>query len=428
MSIRKHTKKTFHIVVKGGTLLVAQLLFHTALFAATPDKVTLNNLSRFLTQLERKHPQLKISQAELEAAKARSRSASRPLYNPEIELDAERTGFNRNKTNTVTLGVNQTIDWHNKRSARQNIATIEQKLSQHNQAESRQQLIAGMFSSLAEYQMQREILQANSKRFSLVKQLMNQATKLYKAGDISKLDLEQIRLNVSKSQLTINQAKTQLAVTQQRLSRKAGESRQSWPVLPYTPPVLQTNKLHYEKLLLGLPAYKADATKIAIERGKLRLRVREQKPDPTIGFRAGGEDSNKLIGLTLSIPLTTRNNYQAEVDEARSNIRRAESVFDNSKYQLKSRLKLAAETYQLTYSSWKAWQHVAGKSLKNQSNLLQRLWKAGELSTSEYLLQLDQIREAEMNNVELKGNVWKAWFNWLAVSNQFNKWLAGRYK
>lgn len=420
--------RLLHRVTIGGLLVFSPLLMSSVAFAKPAHATTLKTLSTFLTQLERKHPLLQASQAELESATARTQAASQPLYNPEIELDAERVGFNRNRSETVTLGVNQTIDWHNKRFARKNIATIEQQLSQHDQAETRQQLVAELFSGLAEYHAQREILQANSKRLSLVRQLLNLATRLYKAGDISKLDLEQIRLNLSKSQLTVNQAKTQLAASQQRLIRKAGESRKSWPTLPYAPPSIQADRLNYEKIVSGLPAYKADATRVAIERGKLKLRVREQKPDPTIGIRAGGEDSDKLIGLTISIPLNTRNNFQAEVDEARSNVRRAEHVLENSKYQFTSRLKLAAQTYQLTYSSWKSWQHVAGKSLKNQSSLLQRLWKAGELSTSEYLLQLDQIREAEMNNVELKGNVWKAWFNWLAVSNQFNEWLAGRYK
>ena len=168
--------------------------------------------------------------------------------------------------------------------------------------------------------------------------------------------------------------------------------------------------------------------RVAQARSIMRLRVREQKPDPTIGLRAGGEDSDKVIGFTLSIPLNVRNNYRAEVDEARANIRRTESNLENSKHLTKTRLQSAAQTYQLTYAGWKSWQKIAGSSLQQQSNLLLRLWRLGELSTSDYLVQLNQIKEAELNNVELKGSIWKAWFNWLATSNQFKQWLNGQIK
>ncbi len=145
-------------------------------------------------------------------------------------------------------------------------------------------------------------------------------------------------------------------------------------------------------------------------------------------MRVGADDSEEVLGLTVSIPLNIYNTYQAEVDVARANIKVAEATLDDNKYRLKSEVISAAKTYQLTYQSWKSWRKIASKSLKKQSHLLMRLWRAGELSTSDYLVQLNQIREAELNNVELKGSVWKAWFNWLGVSNQLNNWLNGQIK
>lgn len=413
------------------SVLVCSLLLMTQGVLAKPSHsdTVLRNLSGFLTQLERKHPQLKANRAEIEAAKARARAASRPLYNPEIELDAERIGFNRNKVDTTTIGLSQTFDWYDKRSARKNVATIAQKVTEFEQKESHQQLLADIFSALADYQAQREIIQAHNKRLSLAKQVLAQATRLYKAGDISKLDLEQIRLSQTKAQLTLDLAKTQLAAKSQALVAISGEARETWPALPYAPPPMRVGKLvlaqSYEQILTNLPAMKARISRIAEARSIMRLRVREQKPDPTIGLRVGGEDSDKVLGLTLSIPLNVRNNFQAEVDEARANIRRAESTLENSKHRLKTRLQSAAQTYRLSYSSWQSWKKIAASSLKKQSHLLMRLWKAGELSTSDYLVQLNQIKEAELNNVELKGNVWKAWFKWLAISNQFKQWLNG---
>ncbi len=412
-----------------GVFVLSQIIAIPTLQAAPSQIPTLKRLSSFVAQLERTHPLLITSQAEMEAAKARTRAASRPIYNPEIELDSERVGFNNNNINTVnttTIGLSQTIDWHDKRSARRNIATVSQKVTQYEQEAVRQQLVADVFSALADYQVQREIIQAHSKRLSLAKQVLIQATRLYKAGDISKLDLEQIRLSQTQTQLTLNQAQTQQAAKAQALSAIAGVARKVWPALPYAPPPLQAGKLNYDQILAKLPSLKAAAIRIVEARNRMRLRVREQKPDPTIGLRGGGEDSNAVIGLTLSIPLNVRNNFQAEVDEARANVRRAESNLVNSRHQLKTRLQSTAQTYQLSYAGWQSWKKIAGSSLQKQSHLLMRLWKAGELSTSDYLVQLNQIKEAELNNVALKGTIWKAWFNWLASSNQLKQWLNGR--
>lgn len=397
-------------------------------FAAPSEKATLQKLLTFLNQLERKHPQFKISQAKIQAAKARTQAASQPLYNPEVELNSERVDFNRQQVDTLTIGLQQTIDWHDKHSAKRNISIVEEQMTQLEQQQTHQQLITHLFSALVDYQLQRELIQANNKRLLLTKQVLNQATRLYKAGDISKLEREQIRLSSAQTQLTLNQTKTELMVKSQRLAIISGETRKYWPTLPYAPPQLQPSKINYQKILASLPTLKAAKTRITKQRNIMHLRVREQKSDPTISLRAGGEDSNTVIGVTLSIPLNIRNNHQAEVDEARAHIKQAENNLEATQYQLKTQLLSVAQTYQLTYSNWKSWQKIAHRSLEQQSHLLIRLWKAGELSTSDYLVQLNQIKEAKLKQVELKANVWKAWFNWLSISNQFKPWLRGQVK
>lgn len=422
------TRLLCRVTISGVLVFSPLFITSVALSAPRTTTTTLKALSTFLTQLENKHPLFQINQAEQQAAKARTQAASQPLYNPELELDTERVGFNTNEVDRITLGVNQTIDWYDKRSARKNIAMTAEQVTRHEIKADQQQLIARAFSALADYQVQREIISTHQKRLSLAKQVLAQATRRYQGGDISKLELEQIRLDQTQTQLILNQSTTQLKTYEQALIAIVGIKHKVWPALPYAPPVMQARKINDTQLLNNLPLLKAEATRVAVARSTMRLRVREQKADPTIGLRAGGENSDKVIGLTVSIPLNVRNNLRAEVTEAKANIRRAESKLDNTKHQLRTRLQAAAQTYQLNYSSWQSWQKVAGSSLQTQRQLLLRLWKSGELSTSDYLVQLNQIKQAEINHVELKGNVWKAWFNWLATSNQFKAWLTGRIK
>ena len=136
-------------------LVLLYSLMAAMVFAAPSEKATLQKLLTFLNQLERKHPQFKISQAKIQAAKARTQAASQPLYNPEVELNSERVDFNRQQVDTLTIGLQQTIDWHDKHSAKRNISIVEEQMTQLEQQQTHQQLITHLFSALVDYQLQR---------------------------------------------------------------------------------------------------------------------------------------------------------------------------------------------------------------------------------------------------------------------------------
>ena len=70
------------------------------------------SLVTLVEQVLSNHPQVQAARAALEAARARTRAAGKPLFNPELELDAEHA-----VDQTTFLGLSQTIDWADKRSA-----------------------------------------------------------------------------------------------------------------------------------------------------------------------------------------------------------------------------------------------------------------------------------------------------------------------
>ncbi len=254
----------FNGIAMSGLLAVSQTIN-----AAPSQQQVLQNLSSFLTQIERNHPRFKIDQAHLQAAKARVRAASQPLYNPEINLDVERVSFNREgRSEAVLVGVSKSFDWHDKRSARKNAAFIAQKVVESSKDNTRQSLIAAVFSALADYQAQREIIVTHAKRLTLAKQMLAQAQRLYKAGEISKLEMEQIRLSQTRTQLTLNQAQTNLATQTQKLVTTSGSARKNWPSLPYSPPPLSADKLDYDQLVNNLPILKTQTLRIAQARSE----------------------------------------------------------------------------------------------------------------------------------------------------------------
>jgi cobalt-zinc-cadmium efflux system outer membrane protein len=81
----------------------------------------------------------------------------------------------------------------------------------------------------------------------------------------------------------------------------------------------------------------------------------------------------------------------------------------------------------VTYDAWAAWEHSGQPSQSSQLALLERLWQAGELSTADYLLQLNQTLDTRTSALELRGQLWRSWFDWLAASGRFDGWLNGSY-
>jgi len=70
------------------------------------------------------------------------------------------------------------------------------------------------------------------------------------------------------------------------------------------------------------------------------------------------------------------------------------------------------------------WQSSGLASLQNQTQLLKQLWQSGELSTTEYLVQLQQTLNTRSSAITLQQSAWNAWTDWLKASAQLHQWLA----
>lgn len=63
-------------------------------------------LGELLQRVWQEHPRVQATEAAVEIARALSEAADRPVYNPELEIDAEQTDIE-----TYSIGLKQTIDW-----------------------------------------------------------------------------------------------------------------------------------------------------------------------------------------------------------------------------------------------------------------------------------------------------------------------------
>lgn len=374
-------------------------------------------LSDFAQQILLAHPRVQAAQAELDAARARERGAGGALYNP--ELDAE---YEDGDVRTRSIGINQTIDLGGKRGARERVASFETQSAMESLALVRQGVLAELLSALGMVDVTAEQLQIAGERKALMERLRALADERQRAGDLSQIELELARLAYAEAALLQAQAAGRQVTATQALARVAGGDLPPYPPLPTTYVGVTLNESAVNAVLTDLPSVRAAQARIASAQAVVDLRRRERRPDPTIGVYGGREGDENLVGIRFSIPFPVRNSYRAEVDAASADLVALDQSVLNDYRQLRAELVAAHQRYELARTAWNNWQSIGAGSLASQTEMLERLWRAGELNTTDYLVQLRQTLDTRVAASEQRGVVWESWIAWLAVSGQVDAW------
>tara|TARA_R110000868_G_scaffold348061_1_gene608999 strand:+ start:459 stop:1643 length:1185 start_codon:yes stop_codon:yes gene_type:complete len=379
------------------------------------------NPRHFIQDVLESNPAIQAAKTNILAAKARQSALGKPLYNPELIAEKENA-----IDNTELLGINQTIDWTNKRGAREQVGAANVLLAQAEFDSFQQRLISDTLSALANYQFQSNAVVLAKKRVALLEKFVTLTRRRYESGDIARvnLDLAQLAYSESVAQQANEESKANHAL--QKLRAVTGLRQARWPRLPEKLPRLSIKKIDIEKTLRNLPVVGIFNQQYQAAHARIKLAERNRYPDPTIGVQGGRNygqsESRKLFGLTLSIPLFVRNSYGAEVDAANYDATEADSKRENIIREMRAELISSAERYQYLYNATSKWQHATGKPLGDGIVLIERLWKAGEMNSTDYLVQIKQRVDSEIAGVELRGRAWDAWIDWLRVSGKVKRW------
>ncbi len=378
----------------------------------------LSTLSSLVKNVLDDNPGIKSVQAAQDAAVAKAQAADQPLYNPELELDVENTDVQ-----TSSMGINQTIDWGDKRDARSQTARFRQQAFAAKLQTARQVLAADVLHALANYHSDNEMAALTKQRIELLQGFVGLAKKRRLSGDLGQAELTLAKLAFVEANMQRTRATTRLMETQQQLIALVGGNRHEWPHLPDVLPPLELAEQNIDDILMQLPVLREQRSRIAAAKANIIFRRRARQPDPTIGLRGGREASDNLIGVSLSIPLFVRNNFRAEVDVANSQLIQTERQSQNITRKVRAKLLSSARRYQLVWKTWQDWKQAGQFSLVNQTTLIQQLWQAGEISTTEYFMQLNQTLDTRLSAIELRNDLWRTWIDWLLASGQINTWL-----
>ncbi len=375
-------------------------------------------LQRWLNKQVNNHPAILAAESALDAAGFQLIAADKAVYNPELEIDAETA-----ETDSASIGLSQTIDWGDTRGARTLVADSQRSAARFQLESTRRRIAAELLTALAELHTS-EALQALAEQGNT---LMQRSAKLAKqrfdAGDLGKVEVDLANLSYAQARFKLADSISQQARARQNLFALTGSTSQDWPDLLSRFPAPKTTSQDLDKTIQQLPLMQKMAARVKAAQANIKLQAGQTSANPTLAFRAGKEEQDALFGLSLSIPLQVRNNFQAELDVANAEMIQAQRESLSSYRKLKSRLQIAVISYQLSRDAWLAWQQSGADTLNEQIQLLERLWKAGEINTTDYLIQLTQALETKASAIEQRGRMWTDWSEWLIATGKIEQWL-----
>jgi cobalt-zinc-cadmium efflux system outer membrane protein len=171
------------------------------------------------------------------------------------------------------------------------------------------------------------------------------------------------------------------------------------------------------------PEVRTSHLKAQAAQQKIEATHRQNLADPTLGIAAGREDREGLIGISLSVPLQLRNDYGNEIEVSRAEALQAERLAQQAFRDALARLHGALQRFNLISDAWSTWLSEGRTSLRRHLDLLEVQWEAGEMDTTDYLVQFQQSLDTRIAGVRLRGELWDAWIEWLSASNELDQWL-----
>lgn len=394
-------------------------------YAGNPASIANPSLRQALRSVWDSSPEVQTARAELNAAQARARAAAQPLYNPTLSLDAENADVNRR-----TAGLSLALDLSGKRSARAEQGNAGVQASQAGYDLLRRDIASRWLKAWSTLALATQQRQLGERRLELMRRFDDLAAQRLKVGDISspERDLAGLALGeaqIQQASLVGNQAAAMatLASISQDAAANAGALPSALPPTSASMAALPLDD--YPELV------KARAQQAGAEAG-VQVARRARVPDPTVSLTGGqvrnGPVNDRVIGLSVSIPLPVLNTGRAEVDAARAEADAAAAGVHAQQLAAKARLREAQARYDALLDAAQAFRGSRAAAFDERTALLEKLWRAGEIGTSDYLVQLKQSLDTALSGLELQSQAWQAWFDYLSAAGRLTDWIDGSTK
>mgnify|MGYP000187366751 CR=1 FL=1 len=410
-----------------GALLAASLLFTCAAGASPPESSAAPvQVREALSAAWEAHPASRAARATVAAARARLAAARRPAYNPELGLDADDEGSDGDRT--ATVGLSQSFETGGKRQRRIAVAEAELVAARREVEQKRAEFSRDWLRAWANWDAAQRQVRVGEERVGLSQRFATLAERQLGVGDISALERDLAVLSrdealAEQAGLIVDESEAREAF---RTLGGGDAAIATLPILSELPLPPAATDVAIESLA-ALPEWRAADARADAAEARIASAQAARRPDPTFGVRAGridfGPSTGNVVGLSFSMPIYIRNDYAAEVAAARAESDVAASEAARVRLELEARLERASRVHAAVLSAAAQWRASRGGDATARADLLERLWRAGELSTADFLVQLRQALDTAVAGAALDGRVWQGWIDWLYASGRLDEWM-----
>ncbi len=369
-----------------------------------------NDFTWLINQIKQ-HPDMMAAKAQLESSRLSAIFNQQPLYNPTLESDYEREGSDNN----YSIGLSQTFDRNNKQATLTDIAQSQRttaefdyqlallnKISQALQAINQYQAIIKQTNLLLQQEKQLE------KLLALVKQRVN-------SGDLGQLDAERAYLSLSQGFGQSATVEAELKNSEAQLSELLGNWQQQ-DLAHFSLSDYQMKPS--DAFIKNHPNVKSAYAQWQQAQSQAELAKKNKKNDPSFGISAGKVANDNLVSLSFSMPLNLRRNFDSAYLSANQLVMAAESSYLAALRQQKFSIKASLDSLKAFEIRYKKWQNLMQGRKGNLENLLQKQWQLGDISTTNYLLTLQQRTQGLLAGIELEQQYKAAIINYLTATAQ----------
>jgi cobalt-zinc-cadmium efflux system outer membrane protein len=394
------------------------LLFASGGTPAQSANETLPGIAAAVRRAWAQHPAAEATERTLAAARARAQAAAQPLYNPELEVEFEDEGEERR----TTAGVGWTLDLSGKRRARSALGQATLSLAEAEANQRRVQFALAWLQAWAERLAANERVRVGQQRVALVERFADLADRQRAAGDISTLERDLAYL--AREEARAEQAGLLSdAASAEESFRSVGGNVDDVPTPTDLAPPVTSDEIEVTSIV---EARVAAATATNAQQ-QVAVAQRDRRPDPTVHLTTGridfGPASDNVVGVSVSVPLFVRNPYRAEVTAAHADADAAHAERRRVELEVVARAERTQRTYAAMRAAWTQWSQSPGTDVAMRSDLLERLWRAGELSTADYLTQLKQTLDTSLAGAELHGRLWRSYVDMLYATGRLDGWV-----
>ncbi|WP_266158650.1 TolC family protein [Dyella silvatica] len=423
---------TVAVAAPPVTKVVAQVAAPSAA-PTVKDAAIRDELAVAVRALWAANPEVQSARAELEAARARAVAASRPLYNPSIDAGIENADVRRR-----TIGLSLPLDLSGKRGARTAVGAADLQAVEASYDRARRDVAARWLKAWLASALANQEEALGKRRLELMQSFDELAGKRLKVGDVSSPERDLAALALGEAQTQQATLLGRVAAARAALQSLGDTGLDRLPAFAgQLPPELEgADLVRSDTKIDELPELREARSRTDAAYAGVKVAERNRIPDPVISLTGGrvniapsgpgpgGRLNYNVVGVGLSIPLPIRNTYSAEVNAARADADAAAANLGTQRLSVRARLSEALSRYQALRTAGQSFRASRASAFDERTRLLERLWNAGEITTSDYLIQLKQSLDTALSGLQLQSETWQAFIDYQVAADRLTAWVA----